>query len=48
MTSQLIEKIITGDEIRNAFLKVYSEKLHNIIPSAALIPDDPTVMLTIA
>ncbi len=48
MTSQLIKKIVTGDEIRNAFLKFYSEKLHEIIPSASLIPDDPTVMLTIA
>ncbi len=48
MTSQLIKKIVTGDDIRNAFLKFYSEKLHKIIPSASLIPDDPTVMLTIA
>ncbi len=48
MTSQLIKKIVTGDEIRNAFLKFYSEKSHKITPSASLIPDDPTVMLTIA
>ncbi|KGF89385.1 MULTISPECIES: alanine--tRNA ligase [Prochlorococcus] len=48
MTSQLVKKIITGDEIRNAFLNFYSDKLHKIIPSASLIPDDPTVMLTIA
>jgi len=48
MTSQLIKKIVTGDEIRNAFLEFYSKKLHKIIPSASLIPDDPTVMLTIA
>ncbi len=48
MTSQLIKKIITGDEIRNAFLNFYNEKSHKIIPSASLIPDDPTVMLTIA
>ncbi len=48
MASQLIKKIVTGDEIRNSFLKFYSEKLHKIIPSASLIPDDPTVMLTIA
>ncbi|AIQ94086.1 alanine--tRNA ligase [Prochlorococcus sp. MIT 0604] len=48
MTSQLIKKIVTGDEIRNAFLQFYSQKLHKIIPSASLIPDDPTVMLTIA
>ena len=48
MTSQIIKKIITGDEIRKAFLKFYSEKSHKITPSASLIPDDPTVMLTIA
>ena len=48
MTSQVIKKIVSGDEIRDAFLKFYSEKLHKIIPSASLIPDDPTVMLTIA
>ena len=48
MTSKLIKKIVTGDEIRNAFLKFYTEKLHKITPSASLIPDDPTVMLTIA
>ena len=48
MTSQLVKKIITGDEIRNAFLNFYNEKLHKVIPSASLIPDDPTVMLTIA
>ena len=44
MTSQLIKKIVTGDEIRSAFLKFYSEKLHKIIPSASLIPDDPTAV----
>ena len=48
MTSQLINKIITGDEIRKAFLNFYHEKSHKIIPSASLIPDDPTVLLTIA
>ena len=48
MTSQLINKIITGDEIRKAFLNFYYEKSHKIISSASLIPDDPTVLLTIA
>ena len=48
MTSQIVKKIITGDEIRNAFLNFYNEKLHKIIPSASLIPDDPTVLLTSA
>ena len=48
MKSQLINKIITGDEIRKAFLNFYHEKSHKIISSASLIPDDPTVLLTIA
>ena len=48
MRSQLIKTIITGDEIRKAFLDFYHNKSHQIIPSASLIPDDPTVMLTIA
>ena len=49
MSSKLVKKkIITGDEIRKAFLNFYQEKFHKIIPSASLIPDDPTVMLTIA
>ena len=48
MKSQSSKKIITGDEIRIAFLNFYNEKSHKIIPSASLVPDDPTVMLTIA
>ena len=39
---------ITGDEIRKEFLNYYHKKLHKVIKSASLIPDDPTVMLTIA
>ena len=39
---------ITGDEIRKAFLAFYKKKSHKIISSSSLIPDDPTVMLTIA
>ena len=38
----------SGDEIRKAFLDFYAKKAHNVIPSASLIPDDPTVLLTIA
>ncbi len=48
MTSQLFKKKITGEEIRETFLNFYHEKFHKIIPSASLIPDDPTVLLTIA
>tara|TARA_Y100001968_G_scaffold327068_1_gene371379 strand:- start:7863 stop:10535 length:2673 start_codon:yes stop_codon:yes gene_type:complete len=38
----------TGEEIRKAFLEFYEKKSHLIIPSASLIPEDPTVLLTIA
>ncbi|MDC3232179.1 alanine--tRNA ligase, partial [Prochlorococcus sp. AH-716-A09] len=48
MKSQTKNTPITGDEIRKEFLNFYHEKLHKIIPSSSLIPDDPTVMLTIA
>ena len=38
----------TGEEIRKAFLDFYAERGHQVIPSASLIPEDPTVLLTIA
>ena len=38
----------TGDEIRAAFLKFYQSRGHVVMPSASLVPDDPTVLLTIA
>ena len=48
MKSQTKNTPITGDEIRKTFLDFYESKSHLIIPSSSLIPDDPTVMLTIA
>ena len=39
---------LSGSEIRDKFLKFYESKQHKILPSASLIPEDPTVMLTIA
>ena len=30
------------------FLDFYAAKSHKILPSAALVPEDPTVLLTIA
>ncbi|MEM8718103.1 MAG: alanine--tRNA ligase [Cyanobacteria bacterium P01_G01_bin.39] len=39
---------LSGSEIRDRFLKFYEAKQHKILPSASLIPEDPTVMLTIA
>lgn len=39
---------ISGNEIRNLFLNFYSQRGHQILPSASLVPEDPTVLLTIA
>ncbi|BAP17496.1 alanine--tRNA ligase [cyanobacterium endosymbiont of Epithemia turgida] len=41
-------KSLTGAQIRDKFLKFYEKKQHKILPSASLIPEDPTVLLTIA
>ena len=38
----------TGAEIRAAFLRFYEERGHKVMASASLIPEDPTVLLTIA
>ncbi|MCP9792911.1 alanine--tRNA ligase [Vulcanococcus limneticus Candia 3F8] len=38
----------SGAEIRAAFLDFYEQRGHKPIASASLIPDDPTVLLTIA
>ncbi len=38
----------SGAEIRAAFLRFYEERGHQPIASASLVPDDPTVLLTIA
>ena len=38
----------SGDEIREAFLRFYEEREHRRVASASLIPEDPTVLLTIA
>ena len=38
----------SGAEIRAAFLDFYEQRQHRRMPSASLIPEDPTVLLTIA
>jgi len=38
----------TGAEIRAAFLAFYEQRGHKPMASASLVPDDPTVLLTIA
>ena len=39
---------MTYDEIRKAFLGYFESKGHKIVPSASLIPNDPTVLFTVA
>jgi alanyl-tRNA synthetase len=39
---------LTGAEIRSRFLKFFEARSHKILPSASLVPEDPTVLLTIA
>ena len=39
---------LSGAEIRERFLSYFESKGHKRLPSASLVPQDPTVMLTIA
>ncbi len=39
---------ISGSDIRNQFLNFFAQRGHQILPSASLVPEDPTVLLTIA
>ncbi|MCC5617667.1 alanine--tRNA ligase [Nostoc sp. CHAB 5836] len=39
---------LSGNEIRNIFLNFFAQRDHQILPSASLVPEDPTVLLTIA
>jgi alanyl-tRNA synthetase len=39
---------LSGNEIRTLFLDFYAQREHQILPSASLVPEDPTVLLTIA
>lgn len=41
-------KSLSGAQIRQTFLDFYKERGHHIVPSASLVPEDPTVLLTIA
>lgn len=53
MTEELVEDkskdlSVTGDSIRRRFLDFYASRGHKVLPSSSLVPDDPTVLLTIA
>jgi len=39
---------LSGNEIRQKFLDFYVQRGHHPLPSASLVPEDPTVLLTIA
>ncbi|MBD1888315.1 alanine--tRNA ligase [Coleofasciculus sp. FACHB-SPT9] len=41
-------QFLSGSEIRQKFLDFYAQRGHQILPSASLVPEDPTVLLTIA
>ncbi|MGF1523129.1 MAG: alanine--tRNA ligase [Leptolyngbyaceae cyanobacterium] len=46
--SQPSSSIVRGADIRQTFLDFYAQRGHKILPSASLVPEDPTVLLTIA
>ncbi|HKN49574.1 MAG TPA: alanine--tRNA ligase-related protein, partial [Actinomycetota bacterium] len=35
-----------GPSIRKVFLNFFAERGHTVVPSAPLVPDDPTLLLT--
>ncbi len=39
---------LDGSKIRQKFLDFYAQQGHQVLPSASLVPEDPTVLLTIA
>jgi alanyl-tRNA synthetase len=39
---------VRADELRRAFTRFYEEREHLLVPSASLIPHDPTVLFTVA
>ncbi len=39
---------LSGADIRQRFLDFYAARSHQVLPSASLVPEDPTVLLTIA
>ena len=39
---------LSGTQIRQTFLNFFADRQHRVLPSASLVPEDPTVLLTIA
>ena len=38
----------TADQLRDAFIDFFATRAHTVVPSASLIPHDPTVLFTVA
>ncbi|MCH7585680.1 MAG: alanine--tRNA ligase [Acidobacteria bacterium] len=38
----------TGSEVRSAFVEFFRDRQHTVVPSASLIPADPSLLLTVA
>ncbi|NDJ19140.1 alanine--tRNA ligase [Myxacorys almedinensis] len=43
-----MSSFLSGAEIRQTFLDFFAARKHHVLPSASLVPEDPTVLLTIA
>ncbi|KAH9610468.1 hypothetical protein KSS87_018072 [Heliosperma pusillum] len=43
-----IDLSVSGNSIRQRFLNFFASRGHKVLPSASLVPEDPTVLLTIA
>ncbi|MBV6625617.1 MAG: alanine--tRNA ligase [Rivularia sp. (in: Bacteria)] len=43
-----VPQYLSGNQIRQKFLEFYAQREHQQLPSASLVPEDPTVLLTIA
>jgi len=41
-------QFLSGNDIRQLFLDFYTQRGHQPLKSASLVPEDPTVLLTIA
>ncbi|HEY9823857.1 MAG TPA: alanine--tRNA ligase [Stenomitos sp.] len=44
----MVSSLRSGAQIRQTFLDFFAKRGHTVLPSASLIPEDPTVLLTIA